>query len=83
MALNLNTYGDLKKVINAIALRQKGEKIGNIALGTIIGFIPGADVAKTTFEFIFGSACYYFIQFSNSFFVILCFLFVHISLKNS
>ena len=48
----LNTYGDLKKVINAIALKQKGEKIGNIALGTIIGFIPGADVAKTTFEFI-------------------------------
>ena len=52
MALNLNTYGDLKKVINAIALKQKGEKIGSIALGTIIGFIPGADVAKTTFEFI-------------------------------
>jgi hypothetical protein len=52
MALNLNTYGDLKKVINAIALKQKGEKIGNIALGTLIGFIPGADVAKTTFEFI-------------------------------
>jgi hypothetical protein len=48
----LNTYGDLKKVIKAIALKQKGEKIGNIALGTIIGFIPGADVAKTTFEFI-------------------------------
>jgi hypothetical protein len=48
----LNTYGDLKKVISAIALKQKGEKIGNIALGTIIGFIPGADVAKTTFEFV-------------------------------
>ena len=52
MALELNTYGDLKKVIKAISLKQKGEKIGNIALGTLMGFIPGADVAKTTFEFV-------------------------------
>jgi hypothetical protein len=48
----LNTYGDLKKVIKAIALKQKGEKIGNIALGTLMGFIPGAEAAKTTFDFI-------------------------------
>ena len=47
----LKTYGDLKKVIKAISLKQKGEKIGNIALGTIIGFIPGAEAAKTTFDF--------------------------------
>ena len=52
MALELNTYGDLKKVIKAIALKQKGEKIGNVALGTLMGFIPGAEAAKTTFEFI-------------------------------
>jgi len=52
MALELNTYGDLKKVIKAISLKQKGEKIGNIALGTLMGFIPGADAAKTTFDFI-------------------------------
>jgi len=52
MALELNTYGDLKKVIKAIALKQKGEKIGNIALGTLMGFIPGAEAAKTTFDFI-------------------------------
>jgi hypothetical protein len=50
--LELNTYGDLKKVIKAIALKQKGEKIGDIALGTLMGFIPGAEAAKTTFEFI-------------------------------
>ena len=50
--MELNTYGDLKKVIKAISLRQKGEKLGNIALGTLIGFIPGAEAAKTTFEFI-------------------------------
>ena len=52
MSLELNTYGDLKKVIKSIALKQKGEKIGNIALGTLMGFIPGAEAAKTTFEFI-------------------------------
>jgi hypothetical protein len=48
----LNTYGDLKKVIKSIALKQKGEKIGQIALDTIIGFIPGAETARTTFDFI-------------------------------
>lgn len=52
MALELNTYGDLKKVIKSIALKQKGEKLGGIALGTLMGFIPGAEAAKTTFEFI-------------------------------
>jgi hypothetical protein len=48
----LNTYGDLKKVINSIALKQKGGKIGNVALDTVIGLIPGAGAAKTTFDFI-------------------------------
>jgi len=48
----LNTYGDLKKVIKAISLKQKGEKIGNVALGTLTSLIPGAEAAKTTFDFI-------------------------------
>jgi hypothetical protein len=48
----LNTYGDLKKVIKSISLKQKGEKIGNVALDVVIGFIPGAEAAKTTFDFI-------------------------------
>lgn len=48
----LNTYGDLKKVIKAISLKQKGEKIGQVALDTVVGFIPGAEAAKTTFDFI-------------------------------
>jgi len=48
----LNTYGDLKKVIKAISLKQKGEKIGNVALGAVMGLIPGAEAAKTTFDFI-------------------------------
>jgi hypothetical protein len=50
--MELNTYGDLKKVIKAISLKQKGEKIGQIALNSITSFIPGADAAKTTFDFI-------------------------------
>jgi hypothetical protein len=48
----LKTYGDLKKIIKSIALKQKGQQIGNVALDTVIGLIPGADAAKTTFEFI-------------------------------
>jgi hypothetical protein len=56
MALNLNTYGDLKKAIKAIALKQKGEAIiskgKSFALDQVLGLIPGASNAKTTFDFI-------------------------------
>jgi hypothetical protein len=48
----LNTYGDLKKVIKSISSKQKGEKIGQVALDTVIGLIPGAGNAKTTYDFI-------------------------------
>lgn len=48
----LKTYGDLKNVIKSIALKQKGQQIGNVALDTVIGLIPGANAAKTTFDFI-------------------------------
>jgi hypothetical protein len=48
----LNTYGDLKKAIRAISLKQKGEKIGNVAVDTILGAIPGIGAAKTTFDFV-------------------------------
>ena len=48
----LQTYGDLKKIINSIKLQQKGEKIGQVALDTVIGLIPGAETARTTFDFI-------------------------------
>jgi hypothetical protein len=50
--MELNTYGDLKKLIKVISLKQKGEKIGDVALGTLMGFIPGAEAAKTTYDFI-------------------------------
>jgi hypothetical protein len=52
MENKLKTYGDLKKLIKDISLKQKGEKVGDVALGTLIGFFPGADIAKTTFDFI-------------------------------
>jgi hypothetical protein len=52
----LNTYGDLKKLINGISKRQKGEKIlskgKEFALDQILGLIPGASNAKTAFDFI-------------------------------
>ncbi len=52
----LNTYGDLKKLINNISKQQKWEKIVSkgkeFALDQILGFIPGASNAKTAFDFI-------------------------------
>ena len=56
MALNLNTYGDLKKAIKSIELKQKGQQIVSqgktFALDQLLGLIPGASNAKTTFDFI-------------------------------
>ena len=55
MSIELNTYGDLKKLIKAISLKQKGEKIiskgKEFALDQILGLIPGASNAKTAFSF--------------------------------
>lgn len=50
--MELKTYGDLKKIISAITLKQKGTKVGKMALDTIIGEIPGASIAKSSFDFI-------------------------------
>ena len=53
---NLETYGDLKQLLNSINKRQKGEKIiskgKEFALDQILGLIPGASNAKTAFDFI-------------------------------
>ena len=53
---DLNTYGDLKKLINNISKQQKGEKIiskgKEFALDQVLGLIPGASNAKTAFDFI-------------------------------
>jgi hypothetical protein len=56
MATNLETYGDLKKLINNIKLKQRGEKIiskgKEFALDQVLGLIPGASNAKTAFDFL-------------------------------
>jgi arsenate reductase-like glutaredoxin family protein len=52
MANELKTYGDLKAAIESISLKQKGEKIAGVGLGVLMGFIPGAEAAKTTYDFI-------------------------------
>jgi hypothetical protein len=52
MENELKTYGDLKAAIKSISLKQKGEKIAGIGLSVIMGFIPGAEAAKTTYDFI-------------------------------
>ena len=48
----METYGDLKKAINTISLKQKGAKIGNVALDVVLGAIPGIGAAKSTFDFV-------------------------------
>ena len=48
----LNTYGDLKKAIKTISLKQKGGKIGLVLIDTILGALPGIGAAKTTFDFV-------------------------------
>ena len=48
----METYGDLKKAINAIKLKQKGTKVGSLAIDVALDMIPGMGAAKTTFDFI-------------------------------
>jgi hypothetical protein len=52
----METYGDLKKVISSIKSKQRGEKIFSqgkaFALDQVLGLIPGASNAKTTFDFL-------------------------------
>jgi hypothetical protein len=52
MAIELKTYGDLKKTIKAISLKQKGEKVAGVALDAVVGLVPGLEAARTTFDFI-------------------------------
>jgi len=53
---NLETYGDLKKLINTIKLKQKKQKVFSkgkeFAVDQVLGLIPGASNAKTAFDFI-------------------------------
>ena len=47
----METYGDLKKVIKSVSLKQKGEKVGKVAIDAVLGAIPGMGAAKTSFDF--------------------------------
>ena len=53
---SLKTYGDLKKIIKSISLKQKGQAIvsqgKSFFLDQALGLIPGASNAKTTYDFI-------------------------------
>jgi len=46
----METYGDLKKAIKSIQLKQKGEKVGKVTVDVILGAIPGLGAAKSTFD---------------------------------
>lgn len=48
----LETYGDLKKAINVIKLKDKASKIGGVAIDTLIGATPVLGTAKTAYDFL-------------------------------
>ena len=48
----METYGDLRKAIKLIQLKQKGAKIGDVAIDAVLGSIPGVSAAKTIFDFV-------------------------------
>ena len=48
----METYGDLKKAIKAVELKQKGTAIGNVAIDVVLNSIPGVGAAKSTFDFV-------------------------------
>jgi len=54
--IELKTYGDLKKAINNISLKQKGDKIvsqgKSFVLDQVLGLFPGASNAKTIYDFV-------------------------------
>ena len=54
--MELKNYGDLKKVLKAISLKQKGEKIisqgKEVTIDALLGLIPGASTAKTVLGFL-------------------------------
>ena len=47
----METYGDLKNLINLIQTKKKNSKIKGVAIDTIIGNIPGIGYVKSAFDF--------------------------------
>jgi len=48
----MKTYGDLKKAVKIIKLKQKGAKIGDLAVDVALDLIPGMGAAKSTYDFL-------------------------------
>ena len=48
----METYGDLKKTIKAISRKQKGEKIGKVAVDAVISAVPGAGAVKSVYDLV-------------------------------
>lgn len=47
----METYGDLKNLINLIQTKKKNSKIKGVAIDTIVGNIPGIGYIKSAFDF--------------------------------
>jgi hypothetical protein len=51
----VETYGDLQKLMKSIFAKQKGAKIAqagkDVAIDTVLSLIPGGGAAKNTFQF--------------------------------
>ena len=56
MANKLETYGDLKKLLNSITSGQKKQKIlgkaGEVAIDQVLGLIPGGSNVKNVFDLV-------------------------------
>ena len=50
--VGLKTYGELKQIVSLIKTKQKGLKVGGVALDVLSDFIPGAQTVRTTFDFV-------------------------------
>ena len=48
----METYGELKQALKDITLKQKGTKIGKVAIDTVLGAIPGIGAAKSTYDLV-------------------------------
>lgn len=46
----LQTYGDLKKIINVIKLQQRGKQVAGVAFDVLLGSIPFLGSAKTAYD---------------------------------
>ena len=50
--VGLKTYGELKQIVSLIKTKQKGLKVGGVALDVLSDFVPGAQTARTTYDFV-------------------------------